>query len=160
MSVQELINIKLLEAHLIATDFILEKESKEYDACRFKIKEQQIYFRKANTTPKKEGAFVTFWKRISSGIIAPFDGTDSFSFLIIEVENQVDSGWFIFPKEILVEKNIISTSLKEGKRGFRIYPPSSGPKSKQAWASQKWQLQYFSARTELTNSLTKTVVFY
>ena len=158
MSIFEQINTKLSEANFIATDFTLEKESQEYDACRFKIKEQQFHFRKAKVTPKKEGLFETFWKRIPSGIIAPFDEHDDFSFLIIEVKNEMDSGWFIFPKAILIEKKIIATPLKEGKRGFRIYPPSSAPKSKQGVASQNWQMQYFASNTQLSNSLKKIVV--
>ena len=157
MSLLEQINTKLSEANLISTDFILEKESQEYDACLFKINDYQFHFRKAKVTPKKEGLFVTFWKRIPSGIIAPFDENNDFSFLIIAVENENDSGWFIFPKAILLEKNIISTSLKEGKRGFRIHPPSSAPKSKQGLASQKWQLQYFSSKEAISNSLKKSL---
>ena len=158
MSLFEQINAKLSEANLIATDFILEKESQEYDACRFIIKENQFHFRKAKVTPKKEGLFVTFWKRIPSGIIAPFDEHDDFNFLIISVETEMDSGWLLFPKDLLLEKNIISTSLKEGKRGFRIYPPSSAPKSKQGLTSQNWQIQYFASITQLSNSLKKIVV--
>ncbi|CAM4045187.1 MepB family protein [Flavobacterium antarcticum] len=157
MRLFEQINENLLKANLIATDFMREKESQEYDACRFKIEERQIHFRKAKVTPKKEGLFVTFWKRIPSGVIAPFEKNDDFDFLIIEVKNEIDSGWFIFPKTILMEKNIISTSLKEGKRGFRIYPPSSGPKSKQGFASQKWQMLYFSSFREVSNLLNKIV---
>lgn len=153
MSLFKQIHAKLSEANLIATDFILEKESQEYDACLFKIKEHQFYFRKAKVTPKKEGLFVTFWKRIPSGIIAPFDENDDFSFLIIAVENENDSGWFIFPKAILLKKNIISSSLKEGKRGFRIYPPASAPKSNQGLAAQKWQMQYFSSTVAVSHSL-------
>ena len=158
MSLFEQINTKLSEANLTATDFTLEKESQEYDACRFKIKEQQFHFRKAKVTPKKEGLFVTFWKRIPSGIIAPFDEHDDFNFLIISVETEMDSGWFLFPKDILLKRNIISTPLKEGKRGFRMYPTSSAPKSKQGVASQNWQIQYFASNTQLSNSLKKIVV--
>ena len=158
MSLFEQINAKLSEANLIATDFILEKESQEYDACRFKIKERQFHFRKAKVTPKKEGLFVTFWKRIPSGIIAPFDEHDDFNFLIISVETEMDSGWFLFPKDILLKRNIISTPLKEGKRGFRMYPTSSAPKSKQGLTSQNWQIQYFASNTQLSNSLKKIVI--
>jgi hypothetical protein len=38
---------------------------------------------------------------------------------------------------------IISTHLKEGKRGMRVYPPWDLPSSKQAKKTQQWQLPYF-----------------
>lgn len=45
------------------SDFENEPESKEYDACRFKLNGLNIISRKAKITPKKIGQFVTFWKR-------------------------------------------------------------------------------------------------
>lgn len=155
MSIQEQVNIKLLEAHLIATHFVLEKESQEYNACTFKIELQQFHYRKAKITPKKEGQFVTFWKRIPSGVIAPFGQEDDFKFLLISVETDNESGFFIFPKSILLDKKIVSSTLKEGKRAFRIYPPWNIPKNKQAIASQKWQLQHFKSNDNLRHFLMK-----
>ena len=153
MSVQEQVNLKLSEARLIGTHFILEKESQEYNACTFKINKEQFHFRKAKATPKKEGLFVTFWKRIPSGVIAPFEQEDDFKFLLISVETDNESGFFIFPKSILIDKKIVSSILKEGKRAFRIYPPWSIPKNKQANASQKWQLQHFKSNDNLRHFL-------
>ena len=132
------------------SNFTLEKESKEYDACTFCINTTKIIYRKAKTTPKKEGQFVTFYKRIPSGIIAPFEAADDFDFLIVSVENESENGWFIFPKNILVDKKIISIKLKEGKRAFRIYPPSSLPKNKQALATKNWQQFYFTNKQNLS----------
>lgn len=155
MTSSEKINTILISAKLHCNNFILEAESQDYDSCCFEINGIQIHYRKAKITPKKEGQFVTFWKRIPSGIIAPFEDNDNFDFLIVAVENEIESGWFIFPKSILVSKKIVSTSLVEGKRAFRIYPPSSVPKSKQAMASQKWQNAYFIKNKELPNILAK-----
>ncbi len=153
MTSSEKINNICVSAKLYCNNFSLEKESQEYDACSFEINGIQIHYRKAKITPKKEGKFVTFWKRILSGIIAPFDDNDEFDFVIVAVENHIESGWFIFPKSILISKKIVSTSSIEGKRGFRIYPPSSIPKSKQAMASQKWQNEYFFTNTQLPKIL-------
>ena len=125
------------------SEFTLETESQDYDACRFQVNGMQIHYRKAKITPKKEGQFVTFWKRIPSGIIAPFDTDDTFSFLIVAAEHKSTLGYFVFPKSVLVARKIVSTSLIEGKRAFRIYPPTSVPTSKQALSSQKWQGDYF-----------------
>jgi len=52
-------------------------------------------------------------------------------------------GQFVFPKAVLIKKGIISTTTKEGKRAFRVYPSWDIPTSKQAERSQKWQLYYF-----------------
>ena len=145
---QEEINDLFKNTPFQCTDFKIELESKEYDACQFKINGQDIHYRKAKITPKKAGLFVTFWKRVPSGIIAPFEEKDPLSYLVIAVANETDSGYFIFSKNTLLKQNIISSNLKEGKRAFRIYPPWSIPKNKQAITSQKWQLLHFSEELE------------
>jgi hypothetical protein len=125
------------------SNFSMEDESKAYDGCTFYLNDSKIHYRKAKSTPKKEGQFVTFWKRIPTGVIAPFEQVDDFNFLIVAIESELDSGYFLFPKEVLATKNIVLTAVNEGKRAFRIYPPWNIPKNKQAITSQKWQLQYF-----------------
>ena len=159
MNLFEKIKKTFHSAALICTDFTLEAESQEYDALHFLVNQIKIHYRKAKITPKKEGLFVTFWKRIPSGIIAPFDETDDFRFLIVAVEKENDSGYFLFPKSILVAQKIVSTPTKEGKRAFRIYPPSSNPQNKQAIASQKWQLNYYIPKNELTNKTFERILF-
>lgn len=129
--------------HLAITDFGLEIESSPYEACNFKLENSKIYFRKAKITPKKEGQFVVFWKRIPSGVIAPFEESDNFDFLIVETESEANLGYFVFPKSVLITKKTVSTTLKEGKRAFRVYPPWSNTKNKQALATQNWQINYF-----------------
>lgn len=141
------------------TDFVVEKESKEYEGCNFKLNDLKIYFRKAKITPKKEGQFVTFYKRIQSGVIAPFDDEDDFQFLIVNVEFENQRGYFIFPKLLLAQKNILTTSIKEGKRAFRIYSPWDEPKNKQALTSQQWQLDCFTAASDLQNYLLERNLF-
>lgn len=131
------------------TDFALEKESKEYDACNFKINALKIHFRKAKITPKKEGQFVTFWKRIESGVIAPFEESDHFDFLIVEITDELQLGYFVFSKAKLISRKIVSTEIKEGKRAFRVYPSWSIPKNKQALASQNWQMECFVSEINL-----------
>ena len=141
------------------TDFVVEKESKEYEGCNFKLNDLKIYFRKAKITPKKEGQFVTFYKRIQSGVIAPFDDEDDFQFLIVNVEFENQRGYFIFPKLLLAQKNILTTSIKDGKRAFRIYSPWDEPKNKQALTSQQWQLDCFTATSDLQNYLLERNLF-
>ena len=159
MTLSESIESKFIQANLQIAEFSLEKESQEYEACQFHINELHIHFRKAKITPKKEGQFVTFWKRIPSGIIAPFDDEDDFQFLIVNVEFENQRGYFIFPKLLLAQKNILTTSIKDGKRAFRIYSPWDEPKNKQALTSQQWQLDCFTAASDLQNYLLERNLF-
>ncbi|WP_244264620.1 MepB family protein [Leptospira licerasiae] len=120
----------------------MEKESSDYNAASLKLREKQIIFRSAKITPKKNGLFVTLWRRNKNGITIPFHERDQFDIVIIEVRNLRRIGHFVFRKDILIKNGIIS-SKKVGKRGFRIYPPWEIPSSKQAAVSQNWQLEHF-----------------
>ena len=125
------------------SDFKLEQESQEYDACQFKLNQRFIISRSSKITPKKVGQFVTFWKRDESGPIQPFHESDAFDFFIVNVWKDDKFGQFVFPKSILINKGIISTNYKEGKRAFRVYPSWDKPQNKQAERIQIWQLNYF-----------------
>ena len=130
-----------------------EEESKDYWACRFSINEKIVLYRKAKITPTKVGQFVTLWKREVKGPIAPFHIDDDFDLVIIFTVNENEIGQFVFPKSVLVSKGIVSTNDKEGKRGFRVYPPWDVAVNKQAIRTQKWQLNYFLKITD--NSINK-----
>lgn len=120
----------------------VELESSEYGACRFVLNNSKILFRTAKITPTKTGQFVTLWKRINQGPIQPFDNTDRIDLFIISVRKDNHFGLFIFPKEVLISKEIVSNK-KEGKRAIRVYPPWDITTSRQAQKTQKWQLEYF-----------------
>lgn len=121
----------------------LEKESTDYNACQLLLNEKKALFRTAKITPTKTGQFVTLWKRIPKGPIAPFAIEDNFDLVIINTETENHFGQFVFPKSILIEKGIFSTASKEGKRAIRVYPPWDKTTSKQAQQTQQWQLKYF-----------------
>ena len=123
--------------------FNKESESKEYNASQFKLNNKNVLCRTAKVTPKKTGQFVTFWRRNSKGIIEPYNDLDTIDFYIINVCTESKLGQFVFPKSILIKKGIISTTKKEGKRGFRVYPIWDSAKNKQAIQTQTWQLNYF-----------------
>ena len=125
------------------TNFNLEKEGTAYNACRFQLNEKNIICRSAKVTPKKIGQFVTFWKRNKLGITEPFNEIDALDFYIINTSHKTNFGQFVFPKSLLITKGIISTTKKEGKRGFRVYPNWDKALNKQAIQTQKWQLNYF-----------------
>jgi hypothetical protein len=125
------------------SNFYESNESAEYEACSFQLETSQIICRTAKITPKKVGQFVTIWKRNSAGITAPFHESDDFDFMVINVQKDENFGQFVFPKSILVQKRIVSSETKDGKRGIRVYPPWDLAINKQAIKTQTWQLQYF-----------------
>lgn len=124
-------------------DFRAETESKEYHACQFELNGMKIISRSSKITPKKIGQFVTFWKRNKKGITEPFSETDQIDFYVINVKTENNFGQFVFPKSELINKGIISTEKKDGKRGFRVYPKWDNTENKQAKKTQEWQLKYF-----------------
>lgn len=121
---------------------VIESESSEYGACTFVLNNLNIRYRTAKITPTKTGQFVTLWKRINQGPIQPFDSSDPIDFFIISTRKEKHFGVFIFPKSVLITKQIVSDK-KEGKRAIRVYPPWDVTMSKQAQKTQNWQLDYF-----------------
>ena len=128
---------------LIVSNYVQDREAKEYEACTFQLNALYVVARKAKITPKKIGQFVSLWKRDSNGETTPYEESDKVDLFVINVQEESNKGQFIFPKAVLLEKGIVSHSQKEGKRGFRVYPPWSGPTNKTALSTQKWQFEYF-----------------
>ena len=121
------------------SDFRIETESREYKACQFQLNGLHIICRNAKITPKKVGQFVTCWKRNTKGITEPYSEADRCDLYVINVQSGDNIGQFVFPKSVLIEKGIISTDKKDGKRGFRVYPSWDTAISAQAVKTQKWQ---------------------
>lgn len=121
----------------------LEAESKEYGALDFEMNGYRIKFRAGKITPTKIGQFVTLWKRIEKGPICPLDSEDAFDFVVVSVRSAERLGQFVFPKEVLCEKGVVSKEEKSGKLAIRIYPPWDVAENSQAKKTQKWQLLYF-----------------
>ena len=155
MNSKEILTTKLTEIYeqipFQISNLNVEREGTEYDACQFSLDGMQIICRSSKITAKKLGQFVTFWKRNKKGITAPFYETDQLDFYVINVKTETQFGQFVFPKKELIAKGIISTSAKDGKRGFRVYPVWDNPVSKQALKTQEWQLKYFFEINEHTH---------
>lgn len=123
---------------------ISDNECTGYSGCSFTAGDIRFIFRKAKITPKKNGQFVTLWKRnISSKKTEPFNGEDPFDFCIIITEWHNLFGFFLFPKTILCENKIITTPSATGKMAFRVYPVWDNPGSLQAEKTQRWQTAFF-----------------
>ncbi|HEX8614216.1 MAG TPA: MepB family protein [Telluria sp.] len=120
-----------------------EAESAAYAACSFDVNGLRVRFRVAKITPTKVGQFVTLWKRIGAGPIEPFDDTDPVDLFVISTRDGEHAGQFVFPTAVLVAHDVVARAGRGGKRAIRVYPPWVVTTSKQAQATQRWQLPYF-----------------
>ncbi|MGD3108293.1 MepB family protein [Streptomyces sp. YGL11-2] len=120
-----------------------EPESAEYAACGFTLDGYSVRFRVAKTTPTKVGQFVTVWQRSEEGPIRPFDADDGVDLFVISSRDDNGFGQFVFPREVLCERDIVSRNGSGGKRGFRVYPPWVTTTSRQARSTQAWQVNHF-----------------
>ncbi|MFK8036930.1 MAG: MepB family protein [Crocinitomicaceae bacterium] len=147
----------LKEQGLVLTNHFIESESQDYEAAQFEVNGSHVIYRKAKQTPKKKGQFVTYWKRLKTSVIAPFHESDGFDFYIITVQSDWGEGVFIFPKNVLIDQGIVSTSNKEGKRGFRVHIPFETDLNKQAVKTQAWQRKcyYKVSDVDFKNTLLK-----
>ncbi len=122
---------------------IAEPEGAEYGAFALTVDGVPIRFRIAKTTPTKVGQFVTVWQRSSEGPIRPFDVSDGVRTFVISVADFGNHGYFVFPLEALVHRDIVSCNGVGGKRGFRVYPPWVATTNRQAQRSQAWQGEFY-----------------
>ncbi|WKK22162.1 MepB family protein [Streptomyces olivoreticuli] len=120
-----------------------EAESAEYGACAFTLDGLSVRFRAAKTTPTKAGQFVTVWKRSPGGPIQPFDAADPVDLFVISTRDDHGFGQFVFPREVLRERDIVSTDGTGGKRAFRVYAPWVTAPNRTARSTQAWQVDHF-----------------
>lgn len=138
-------NIVKIENLLKENIYNLEKDdyNNEYNAFTFKTKTRDYRFRSAKITPKKSGAFVVMWKKNNNNVNIPFSYESFPDYLIVEVIENECEGYFIFPKNVLKCKSILTTESTNGKMGFRVYAPWVSELNKTAVKSKKWQERYF-----------------
>ena len=122
-----------------------EAESADYAAAAFEVAGLRVRFRVAKITPTKVGQFVTLWKRIGAGPIQPFDDTDPVDLFVVSTREGEQFGQFVFPTAVLSARDVVARGGQGGKRAIRVYPPWVVTASKQAQATQRWQLAYFVA---------------
>jgi len=149
--------IVFMPCGLQLTNLEIETESQDYFAHQFKLNGKPIKFRTAKTTPTKIGQFVTLWKRNEKGITEPYNIFNEFDFYIIATRKDKKLGVFIFPKTVLHSFKILSDTMMDGKRGFRVYPIWDIAANKQAQKTQDWQLKYF-INISLNHAIDKDLV--
>ncbi|WP_240767952.1 MepB family protein [Paenibacillus sp. FSL k6-2145] len=71
-----------------------------------------IRFRVAKTTPTKIGQFVTRWQRSEDGSTQPYDGSDPADMYVISTRSGSHFGQFVFPKHVLLQRDIVSIKAK------------------------------------------------
>ncbi|MEU8680585.1 MepB family protein [Streptomyces sp. NPDC048611] len=122
---------------------VREAESAEYAAHEFTLDGSAVRYRVAKTTPTKAGQFVTVWKRSPGGPIQPFDSGDPVDLFVVSSRADQNFGHFVFPREVLCERGIVSRNGSGGKRAFRVYPPWVETTNRQARTAQAWQVNHF-----------------
>ncbi|RCW77463.1 MepB family protein [Saliterribacillus persicus] len=130
--------------HLNLNEIREEPQNSAYGAGIFQLGSKSVRFRVAKITPNKIGQFVAFWEKDENNKNQAFSYKDAPDLLVINTfTDNEDFGQFIFPKEILRKQNILKTETSKGKMAIRVYPDWETPTSKQAIATQTWQLPYF-----------------
>ncbi|OPG98819.1 MepB domain containing protein [Chryseobacterium mucoviscidosis] len=120
-----------------------EAQNAQYGAYVFTLNSLSIRFRVAKTTPTKIGQFVTLWQRSEDRSTQPYYVSDPSDMYVISTRTGSHFGQFVFPKHVLLQRDIISDQGEGGKRAIRVYPPWDKPASKLTQKTQQWQLEYF-----------------
>ncbi|WP_368484802.1 MepB family protein [Pseudoalteromonas sp. SD03] len=146
-----------------ADELIPHNQNAQYHGYAFTLNQKRIIYRKAKITPDRPGAFLALWKRPADlSNSKPIPLANEFDYLLVAVSsdglttsnNQVantQSGFFLFPVELLVKKGIVTGRNQKGKTAFRVFPPWSesralkgtGAFSNSAKVTQRWQCDYF-----------------
>lgn len=124
-------------------DLTEEKYNQDYEALTFSFKEETYQSRLAKKTPTKAGYFVTCWTKDENNYNQPYSKEAFADYLMIIVIDEELSGYFLFSRELLVEKGILTTFEHKGKMAFRVYPKWCNQLNKTAGQTQKWQCKYF-----------------
>ncbi|HCZ2602926.1 TPA: MepB family protein [Staphylococcus aureus] len=124
-------------------DLTEEKYNQDYEALTFSFKEETYQSRLAKKTPTKAGYFVTCWTKDENNYNQPYSKEAFADYLMIIVIDEELSGYFLFPRELLIEKGILTTFEHKGKMAFRVYPKWCNQLNKRAEQTQKWQCKYF-----------------
>ncbi|ENZ5130940.1 MepB family protein [Listeria monocytogenes] len=137
---------QLLQNELGELEIIQEElQNKEYRGMIVKTAKDgtTIRTRLAKKTDIKAGYFVAFWEKDEFGKNCPFDENDCADFLCIVVIDGDLNGLFVFPRQCLIDKGILTSEASIGKMAARFYPTWCQDLNKTAKKTQAWQQVYF-----------------
>ncbi len=120
-----------------------DRENGAYGGCSFQLDGRTVVSRVAKRTPTKNGLFVTTWRRADDGSTRPLSSLDRLDLLAVSTRDGPEFGQFVFTRQALLDRGILSADGVGGKRGFRVYPPWVGVSSAQARWTQDWQVRFF-----------------
>lgn len=126
----------------ISTTVAPEAQNSDYESGLVQIGEETWHIRTSRNTPTKPGAFVAFWQRDTEGDTRPFSTDDPAAGLLVFVEEKNRRGMFRFTREHLSKLGITS-GVRPGKRGFRVYPAWCTGLNAQAVTTQRAQAPAF-----------------
>lgn len=85
--------------------------------------------------------------KMMSGAIVPLHEDDAFDLAIMGVREEAGhslSGFYVFPKQVLIDRNVVSTSTQSGVVCTTLYPPNRcTPKNRQSQSRVEWQAQFY-----------------
>lgn len=152
ISIDFLNEIPLFDYKFSLINYEFEQWNQDYEAFNFEFSGVDFKSRLAKKTPKKAGYFVAFWRKNETNKNRPFNFEESKDKLIINILDGSKKGQFVFPKELLFKKGIISSEKHKGKMAIRVYPIWEKDLNKTAISTQKWQIPYF---LDFTNGFEK-----
>ncbi|MGO4536713.1 MepB family protein [Leifsonia sp. 2MCAF36] len=127
---------------MLRSELRLDAENTGYGSAVSGVEGCLSRFRVARVTPQKAGLFVAVWRRAADGGTEPYP-EDAQMRMVIVTREGLRFGAFVFPATVLAQRGVTSAGGRDGKRGFRVYPPWSVVESAQAVATQRWQCEHF-----------------
>ena len=142
---------------------IEESQNHDYGAGKFDIDTgtnvRAVRFRVAKITPTKLGQFVSCWEKDIHNKNTAYTNQNAPDLLVITVFSiHGVFGQFVFPKNILLSKNILRTDTTQGKMAFRVYPSWVQVVSQSAVQTQRWQLDYFFEVNDISKLPTQRIL--
>lgn len=102
--------------HLTIKNIQEETQNADYGAGMFQLDSKSVRFRVAKITPTKVGQFVSFWEKDAANKNQAFSYENATDLLVINTfHTNGDFGQFVFPKEVLLQQNILKTANTKGK---------------------------------------------